>query len=205
MKPTRPRSIRKRRAPDGSGTVNSAGYRRMRLPPHPLARPDGSILEHRKVLFDELGDGCHPCHWCSRLLDWRTDPKSADFLQVDHLDADRLNNEPRNLVAACKACNTERRHLGNPREFAPGVTRVEMFWTYVTKTESCWVWSGALDVHGLGRFWGSGSQQSARRIAFELTIRPLAPGEYVLTECGEKNCVRPDHMRIQASQRKAVA
>lgn len=30
---------------------------------HPLANTHGAVFEHRKVLYDEIGPGPHPCHW----------------------------------------------------------------------------------------------------------------------------------------------
>lgn len=38
---------------------------------HPLVTNDrGQITEHRVVLYDAIGPGPHPCHWCGKLLDW---------------------------------------------------------------------------------------------------------------------------------------
>lgn len=85
------------------------GYRILRSPGHPLARPSGHILEHRKVLFDAIGPGRHPCHWCGLSVSWDTSwPKSADALVVDHLDDDKANNRRENLVQSCQTCNGQR-------------------------------------------------------------------------------------------------
>lgn len=78
---------------------------------HPLAK-DGEILEHRKVLFDRVGFGPHPCFWCRRPLSWIQ-------IRADHLDGDRLHNDPANLVVACDGCNVRRGRAGNPREWDP--------------------------------------------------------------------------------------
>ena len=73
---------------------------------HPLARTDGTVAEHRKVLWDKIGAGFHSCHWgCGRLLTW------GGLLQgicADHLDRDRSNNAPENLVPSCYLCNWRR-------------------------------------------------------------------------------------------------
>ena len=71
---------------------------------HPLADRAGHIFEHRKVLYDEIGPGPHPCHWhpmsgCGNLtLEW------AD-ISVDHLDDDPTNNDLANLAVSCLRCN----------------------------------------------------------------------------------------------------
>jgi hypothetical protein len=58
--------------------------------------------EHRVVLLAVIGPEPHPCHWCNRMLTWGVD------LQVDHLDNDKLNNDPHNLLPSCRACNVAR-------------------------------------------------------------------------------------------------
>jgi hypothetical protein len=76
---------------------------------HPLAvglkaRSDGRtvIAEHRLVLFDKIGPGMHPCHWCGAAVEW------GSTLRTDHIDNDGQNNDPSNLVASCHGCNTRR-------------------------------------------------------------------------------------------------
>lgn len=62
------------------------------------------VREHRVVLWEKLGAGPHPCHWCDLPLDW-SHGTARGVLQVDHLDDRRGNNDPGNLVASCHACN----------------------------------------------------------------------------------------------------
>lgn len=70
---------------------------------HPLAR-SGDLLEHRKVLFDKLGPGEHPCHWCQKSLVWG----GVSGICADHLNDDRQDNDPDNLVPSCVHCNGKR-------------------------------------------------------------------------------------------------
>lgn len=88
--------------------ITAQGYRG--LPAHwdhPLADVNGVVLEHRKVLHDIIGPGPHACHWnyfseCGKTqLTWG----GLDGIQVDHLDGDKTNNDPANMVASCLACN----------------------------------------------------------------------------------------------------
>lgn len=99
-------SAERLRAPWGSGSINDDGYRVHHDPSHPLAVAQGKVLEHRAVLFGVIGDGSHQCHWCSADLTWHGPAESR--LNVDHLDHDRLNNDPANLVPSCLDCNTKR-------------------------------------------------------------------------------------------------
>ena len=94
------------RAPRGGGHVTNEGYRLLFLPAHPLASAHGQVGAHRVTLFEKLGPAEHPCHWCGSVLPWLGGSGAA--INVDHLDGDRLNNHPDNLVPSCLACNTKR-------------------------------------------------------------------------------------------------
>lgn len=87
-------------------------YRIIHKPEHPLAMRNGRVFEHRAVLYDKIGPGGFPCHWCGKLVYWgRSYPKDDDALVVDHLDHDRHNNDPSNLVPSCNTCNGNRHHF----------------------------------------------------------------------------------------------
>jgi hypothetical protein len=90
------------RIQEGQGSVTFDGYRIFHDRNHPLADKSGQIYEHRKVLYEKIGPGIHPCTWCGIDLEW------GSTLQADHLDAVRLNNVMENLVPSCKPCNTLR-------------------------------------------------------------------------------------------------
>ncbi len=81
------------------GGLSAHGYR-LRFGRHPLARKN-MVYEHRAVLFDAIGIGPHPCHWCRATLSW-------DEICVDHLNEDKLDNRILNLVVSCNNCNRAR-------------------------------------------------------------------------------------------------
>lgn len=83
-------------------------YRQIYAPQHPLASKGGKVYEHRTVLFDAIGSGVHPCHWCSTPLTWGVGHAAVDQIEVDHLDNDGFNNELDNLVPSCRVCNGRR-------------------------------------------------------------------------------------------------
>jgi hypothetical protein len=91
-----------------TGSISTSGYRTI-----------GREYEHRIVLRAVIGGDPHPCHWCNRMLAWGVD------LHVDHVDHDKLNNDPRNLVPSCQPCNNSRSrkrlltHCGRGHEFTP--------------------------------------------------------------------------------------
>ena len=78
---------------------------------HPLAQADGRTRVHRLVLFDAIGPGAHPCHWCQKIVHWEAEPA----LVADHLDGNTWNNDPGNLVPACFVCNIHRAPKSRPK------------------------------------------------------------------------------------------
>lgn len=93
---------------------------------HPL-QPEHEwkrVGTHRIVLWEKIGPGTHPCHWCAAPVAWTvggyTRPGS---LTTDHLDNDGRNNDPANLVPSCHPCNTQRHaHLA----IGPGEVSVKV-------------------------------------------------------------------------------
>lgn len=82
-------------------TLAAKRYRVLTRKDHPLAWPNGRVLEHRMVLYDAIGPRPVPCYWCGTPLTW-------DILFVDHKDHDRHNNDLTNLLPTCNSCNAGR-------------------------------------------------------------------------------------------------
>lgn len=100
--------VTRTRATSGIRTRNGTQYRTVQAPGHPLAMRNGKAYEHRKVLFDAIGPGVHPCHWCHLLVAWERPRGATDALQPDHLNGQRDDNRPENLVPSCVSCNVAR-------------------------------------------------------------------------------------------------
>lgn len=89
----------------------SSSYRVVVAVGHPLADRTGRVGEQRYVLYEKIGPGPHPCHWCAQSVDWMPGKRTAQgALIVDHLDGQRQNNCPDNLVPSCHRCNVWRNH-----------------------------------------------------------------------------------------------
>lgn len=82
-------------------------YRMMRAKGHPVAPPSGIAPIARVMLYDAIGPGPHPCHWCGSYVAW-----DRGGLVVDHLDHDPTNDVIENLVPSCNPCNAHRRRNG---------------------------------------------------------------------------------------------
>lgn len=102
-------ALRKSKGQSAKGYyITSEGYRKLTAQyEHPLVQKDGCIYEHIKVLYDKIGPGPHLCYWkCGRQLTWGGGSQLG--ICVDHLDRDRLNNDPQNLVPSCRIENITR-------------------------------------------------------------------------------------------------
>lgn len=80
---------------------------------------------------------------------------------------------------------------------------VDRFWTNVSKTETCWLWSGAKKEPrrsqpiGYGRIVLSYEplrQAYAHRISWEIHHGPIPKGKQVLHDCDNPPCVNPNHL-----------
>lgn len=74
------------------------------------------------------------------------------------------------------------------------------FWEKVQKTEGCWVWTGAKTREGYGQF----GKITAHRRSVQLAKREIPYRFHVHHECGNKLCVRPDHLVVVSPQEHRI-
>lgn len=75
----------------------------------------------------------------------------------------------------------------------------QRFWKYVKKTDDCWLWTGGLDknkrgVLRIGR--ASEGRQIASRASWIVHHGKIPDGLFVLHDCDNPQCVRPDHLHL---------
>lgn len=92
-------TLERRRKPK-SHIVHSNDYILRYAPGHPLA-VGNYVYEHRAVLYAARGDGPFTCYWCGKEITWAN-------MDVDHLNGNRHDNRPENLVPSCPTCNRAR-------------------------------------------------------------------------------------------------
>jgi hypothetical protein len=75
----------------------------------------------------------------------------------------------------------------------------ERFWNKVEKTDSCWLWRGAITTTGYGVFQKGRKGEllyRVHRFSFELHFGEIEQGKLVLHKCDTKTCVNPDHLEL---------
>jgi hypothetical protein len=74
----------------------------------------------------------------------------------------------------------------------------ERFWEKVQKTDTCWLWTGALMSKGYGSMYVGpirGHTELASRVSWFLHSG-VWPEQWVLHHCDTPRCVRPDHLYL---------
>lgn len=72
----------------------------------------------------------------------------------------------------------------------------QRFWSFVDKTApGCWLWKGSKHANGYGRIQIHGHRIGAHRIAYMLCVGHIDTDKVIHHECGNKLCVRPDHLK----------
>lgn len=74
---------------------------------------------------------------------------------------------------------------------------LEWFWPNVSKTESCWVWTGSKYrmVYGILIVPGQG-RKYAHRVSWELVNGPIPDGRVIRHRCSNQTCVNPEHLYL---------
>lgn len=119
------------------------------------------------------------------------------------------------LYPMCAPCRSEarrgsRRNVPPPEASeTPSQQAVERFWSRVRKTDSCWIWTGAIGKGDLyGRFYADGRHWKAHRFSYFLAHGPVPAGLQVdhlchgwdescipsSNGCSHRACVNPDHL-----------
>lgn len=71
----------------------------------------------------------------------------------------------------------------------------QRFWEKVSKSsDGCWLWTGATNGKGYGRFGVGGKNKFAHRVAYEMSRGAIPLGMIVMHRCDTPACVNPNHL-----------
>lgn len=68
------------------------------------------------------------------------------------------------------------------------------FWTKVSKTETCWLWTAPLNDGGYGQIYLEGKRPRVHRLAYEALVGPIPDGMQLDHLCRVRNCINPLHL-----------
>lgn len=74
------------------------------------------------------------------------------------------------------------------------ISTTERFWSKVVKTDTCWIWIGAITSHGYGIFRGDTKPLAAHRFSYLLINKEIPAGKELDHLCRVRGCVNPEHL-----------
>lgn len=70
----------------------------------------------------------------------------------------------------------------------------ERFWSYVEKTDSCWIWKGRFVRKGYGSLFFKGKETRAHRASWMIHYGDIPEGLHVCHTCDNPECTNPNHL-----------
>lgn len=91
----------------------------------------------------------------------------------------------------------------NPDHLSYTPSTEERFWSFVNKTDTCWLWTGHIAKKGYPKFclsWKPYVIATAHHYSYELQNGPVKSYERIRHTCGNGACVNPAHLHIPTTE-----
>lgn len=89
---------------------------------------------------------------------------------------------------------------GDPSISLAEETLEQRFWARVSKTSTCWNWTGVPSDTGYGHIMFEGTDQGAHRVSWEIHRGPIPGSMYIDHRCHNRVCVNPGHLRLATNK-----
>ena len=139
-----------------------------------------------------------------------------DGARQEHRDAmEAYMQDEDDVPGLAAAIRAARRRLGVDVQDTVGLGRTfpaDRFWAHAPDRpdRGCWLWRGTTTRQGYGQFSAQEGGRRwrhylAHRVAWLLERGELPRGARVTQTCGDRRCVRPDHLRVDTRRLTALA
>lgn len=71
---------------------------------------------------------------------------------------------------------------------------LDVLWSRIEKTESCWNWKGGISVYGYGQFMMNKKNYRVHKLIYELLKGKVPDGLELDHLCRVRHCVNPEHL-----------
>jgi hypothetical protein len=87
--------------------------------------------------------------------------------------------------------------------FVEGDTEEDRFLNRINEGAEHWIWTGSTMRSGSPQVCYGGFNQGAARVSYLVFVGPLPEGSRVRPNCGEKLCVKPEHLEVVLTGQRA--
>ena len=119
----------------------------------------------------------------------------ADTRGATDIKALILRDSPIRVISICPSEAPQGRHQAASIPMPEDNDRLAVFLSHVHVSPfGCWVWQGARNEHGYGRYHYAGKKRFAHRVAYTWLNGGIPDGLDLDHLCRNRACINPDHL-----------